>query len=51
MIRTRNELKEYLLADKTALKKEKTRFSFFEDEIWKFEFYLRKYEYYMNRGV
>lgn len=51
MIRTREELKEYLLADKIALKKKKNKPSFFGDEIWKFEIYLRKYEYYMNRGV
>ena len=50
MIRTKEELKEYLLADKIALKKEKNRPSFFGDEIWKFEICLRKYEYYMNRG-
>lgn len=50
MIRTKEELKGYLLADKIALRKGKNRPSFFGDEIWKFEICLRKYEYYMNRG-
>ena len=50
MIKTKEELKVYLREDKIALKKEKSRPSFFGDEIWKFEIYLRKYEYYMNRG-
>ena len=48
MIHSKEEYKEYLLADKRALGITKKRPKFFTDEIWKFERALRKYEYYHN---
>jgi len=49
MIQTKKDLEKYLLEDKRALgKKNKSRPSLIGDEIWKFEIYLRKHEYYNN---
>lgn len=47
MIMTRKDLKEYLEADKVALKRQK-RIPSFYDLIWKYEIALRKSEYYEN---
>lgn len=49
MIKTKKDLKEYLLCDQYALHQEgrrKPRFG--RDEIWRFEILLRKTEYYTN---
>lgn len=48
MITSRRELKEYLEADRKALGKKYDHPKFFGDEIWKFQIFLRKYEYYLN---
>lgn len=50
MIKSKNDLKEYLLKDKYALGEKKLRPSLFRNEIWKFEIVLRKDEYYKNTG-
>ncbi len=47
MIKSKKDLKEYLMADKYALKKN-YRFPRFKDLIWKYEIALRKSEYYQN---
>ncbi len=49
MIRTKEDLKEYLKCDQIALRQEgKRRPEFGKDEIWRFEILLRKTEYYTN---
>ena len=49
MIDSKKSLNEYLLADKRALHKENKKSpSFFSDEIWKYQIFLRKYEFYLN---
>lgn len=49
MIQTKKDLEKYLLEDKRALgKKNKAHPSIIGDEIWRFEIYLRKHEYYNN---
>lgn len=48
MIKNKVELECYLLADKFALGKTYKRPKF-NDDIWKFQIYLRKIEYYMNQ--
>lgn len=48
MIENKNDLKEYLIADRNALRITRNRPKFFGDEIWKFEICLRKLEYYTN---
>lgn len=51
MITSKQELKEYLEKDRKALKiPDKTRPKFWKDEIWRYEIYLRKREYYENTG-
>lgn len=50
MITCREELKEYLKADKMALGIKRKRPPFFGREIWKFEISLRHYEYWINVG-
>lgn len=47
MIKTKEDLKFYLAADKFALGKNKSRPSK-KDEVWKFQILLRKVEYYQN---
>lgn len=47
MIRSKDDLKQYLYADKVALGRSKKRPSF-TDIIWKYEILLRKCEYYNN---
>ena len=47
MIRNKNDLKEFLEADKIALGRKKRRPAF-NDLIWKYEILLRKCEYYQN---
>ena len=49
MIRSKADLKEYLLADKKQLGITRNFPRPFADEIWKYEIVLRKYEYWMNR--
>ncbi|MDD2649108.1 MAG: serine acetyltransferase [Eubacteriales bacterium] len=51
-MRTKDELREYLAMDKKALHiPEKRRLpKLFNDEIWKFEIFLRKREYYTDCG-
>ena len=49
MIKTKRDLKEYLLCDQYALYQEgRRRPRFGRDEIWRFEILLRKAEYYTN---
>lgn len=48
MIKSKEDLREYLEADKKMLGYTKRRPSLFKDEIWKFEIVLRKREYYEN---
>ena len=47
-IRNKNDLYEFLKADKFALKKNTKKPAFYGDEIWKFEISLRFCEYYKN---
>ena len=49
MIVDKESLKEYLRADKEALRIKNKRVPFYGKEIWKFEISLRYYEYYLNR--
>ena len=49
MIRTKQDLKAYLLADAMANGRSSTKASFFGDEIWKFIVALRRAEFYTNR--
>lgn len=53
MIKTREDLKQYLETDRKALKKERSFKAVFKqfiwpDEIWRFEKLLRYTEYYCN---
>jgi serine O-acetyltransferase len=48
MISTTEELRLYLEADRRALKKQYKNPRWFDDDIWRFEIYLRKTEYYTN---
>lgn len=48
MIKSKEQLKEYLKSDKEAMRIEHKKPKVFRDEIWRFEIYLRKLEYYMN---
>lgn len=48
MIDSKKKLKEFLEADKKAMRISKKRPFFLGDEIWKFEIELRKLEYYIN---
>lgn len=50
MIVNKSMLKEYLEKDKRALGYARKFPRFYADEIWRFEIYLRKYEYYLNTG-
>ena len=50
MIKNKTDLKEYMEKDKIALEKKRKRPRIFGDEIWRFEIYLRKHEYYLNTG-
>ncbi len=50
MIKSKADLKEYLLQDKIALGIKKKRPRYFGDKIWKFEILLRKLEYATNCG-
>jgi serine O-acetyltransferase len=50
MIHTKQDLKEYLKADKEQLGIHRYFPRPFTDEIWKYERTLRKYEYWLNRG-
>lgn len=49
MIQDKNELKEYLAADKKQLGITRRYPRPFTDEIWKYEIVLRKYEYWLNQ--
>ena len=48
MIKTKQDLMEYLAKDKYALGKTRKHPTFFGDEIWKFQIVLRKHEFYIN---
>lgn len=48
MIKSKDDLKYYLLQDKLALGKSSKKPKIFSDEIWKFQILLRKCEYYEN---
>ena len=48
MIKSKEELNDYLMADKRAMRISLRRPRIFRDEIWKFEIYLRRLEYYTN---
>ncbi|WP_270848411.1 serine O-acetyltransferase [Candidatus Collinsella stercoripullorum] len=50
MIRSKQDLTDYLVEDKRALGIESKRPRFLADEIWKFQIALRKCEYYKNCG-
>lgn len=50
MIMNKQDLIEYLDADRKALGISKKRPPLLGKEIWKFEIILRKYEYYLNCG-
>lgn len=50
MIRTRQDLKEYLAQDKQQLGIHRSFPRPFTDEIWKYEIMLRKYEYWYNQS-
>ena len=49
MIQDKNDLKEYLAADKKQLGITRRYPRPFTDEIWKYEIVLRKYEYWLNQ--
>lgn len=49
MIKTKKELKEYLMADKNQLGISRKNPRPFVDHIWRYEICLRKYEYWINR--
>ncbi len=49
MIKTKEDLKYYLEQDRLNLKQTKLKPSW-NDEVWKYEIYLRKHEYYHNKG-
>ncbi|MCD7894952.1 MAG: hypothetical protein LUG60_14850 [Erysipelotrichaceae bacterium] len=51
MIKTKDDLKLYLEQDKEQLGKTYSKPHVFGDEIWKFQIYLRKLEYYTNSSV
>ena len=48
MIKSKSDLKEYLLADKAALGKTRKRPKFMHDVIWSYQRLMRKCEYYDN---
>lgn len=50
MIRTKQDLKEYLAQDKQQLGIHRPFPRPFTDEIWKYEILLRKYEYWYNQS-
>lgn len=50
MIKSKDDLKKYLKMDAFALGKENLkRPRMFCDEIWRYQIYLRKHEYYLNK--
>lgn len=51
MIFTKHDLHHYLTQDKKALAITRRRPKWFGDDIWKYQRYLRKYEYYSNSGA
>jgi serine O-acetyltransferase len=53
MIRTKEDLKFYLAADKAALKIDRRRPALFGDRVWRYQRALRHVEYYKNssRGI
>lgn len=48
MITSRVDLKDYMQADRKQLGMNRKHPRPFVDEIWRYEIYLRKYEYYLN---
>ena len=48
MIKSKDDYKYYLEADRIALGRKKTKIGIVIDEIWTFEKLLRKVEYYHN---
>lgn len=48
MIQSKEDLKRYLYADKINLRMKKDRPAFFGDDIWKYQIWLRRVEYYRN---
>lgn len=51
MIKNKEDLHRYLEADKYALGMSSRKIPRpWADEIWRFEIYLRKYEFYLNKG-
>lgn len=48
MIKTKSDLKYYLLCDKIARNEKKNKPSLFGDRLWKFQITYRKTEYYYN---
>ena len=51
MIKTKQDLKKYLEMDKFALERKYKKPKAFTDEIWRFQIYLRKYEFYKNTNT
>ena len=50
MIRTKKELKEYILQDAKASGRTTTRVKLFNDDIWKYQLILRKCSYYKYKS-
>ncbi|MBT1179933.1 hypothetical protein [Bifidobacterium vespertilionis] len=48
MIKSKKDLAKYLEEDRKALHMERKRPRLFQDEVWKYEIFLRKNEYYHN---
>lgn len=48
MIQNKNDLRRYLVMDRYALGIKRKHPKLFADEVWKFEIFLRKHEYYNN---
>lgn len=50
MIKSKKELAYYLECDRIALGRKSKKPGLFGDEIWKFQIFMRKYDYYDNSG-
>ena len=48
MIKSKADLKEYLEKDKYVISPPKKHPRLLGDDIWKYEIFLRKFEYYSN---
>lgn len=50
MIKSKNDLREYIKIDMKASQKKDSWLLRFKDEAWNYQVTLRKYEYYLNTG-